>query len=303
MFKDLILFRTFFILGILFGSILVLTIYLDFQRRRKQAVKGLGELWLRYISFLFIAPVFLSFAYIGRPFFNFLVMIMAALYLSEFFHLTNIWQHNIYRWEGRIFGLLILLGTLHEDKFIFFRIPLLVTMCVMATPVFLRRIEDSVRQTALTIEGILYFGWMFSYIIFLRDNFGFGGVVFVCFLVTIDDLAAFWVGKLFGKRKLIPQISPNKTVEGALGGLFFTVLFSFLLRYALPGYSYLKCAILGLIISFTGQIGDLVISVIKRDMGVKDSGRLLPGHGGMLDRFDSWIFTLPIAYYVLFMLK
>jgi len=80
-------------------------------------------------------------------------------------------------------------------------------------------------------------------------------------------------------------------------------LFALLLKYSLPGYSYFKCALLGLVISLMGQIGDLVISVIKRDMQVKDSGKALPGHGGMLDRFDSWIFTLPVIYYLLFLLK
>ncbi|MGE5197040.1 MAG: phosphatidate cytidylyltransferase, partial [Deltaproteobacteria bacterium] len=190
-----------------------------------------------------------------------------------------------------------------EDKFLFFRIPILVFICVLTTPVILRKIEDSVRQTAITIIGILYFGWMFSYAIFLRDSFGFGGVVFVCFLVTIDDLACFWVGKFFGKHKLIPEISPNKTIEGALGGIAFTVLFALLMKYALPGFSPIKCALLGFIISLTGQTGDLVLSVIKRDMGTKDAGKILPGHGGMLDRFTSWIFTLPIIYYLLHLVK
>jgi len=303
MFNDPILKHTLITLGILFGVILILTFYLDIKKRKEQKIKGLGELWLRYITFLFIAPAFLIPAYLGKPVFNFLIVAMAALYLKEFFNLAKVWQHKVYRWEGRIFTILVLLGTLAENKFIFFRIPILVIMCVLATPVFLRTVQDAVRQTAIAIVGILYFGWMFSYAIFLRDNFGFGGIVFVCFLVTIDDLACFWVGKMIGRHKLIPEISPNKTIEGSLGGIIITVIFSFLLKYALPDYSYFKCAALGLAISIMGQIGDLILSVIKRDMQVKDSGKMLPGHGGMLDRFTSWIFTLPIVYYLLYLLK
>ncbi|MCM8787090.1 MAG: phosphatidate cytidylyltransferase [Candidatus Omnitrophica bacterium] len=268
-----------------------------------QKIKGLGEFWLRYISFVFITPAFLIPAYFGRPIFNFLIMGMAALYLREFFNLTALWQHKVYRWEGRIFTLFILFGTFLEDKFLFFRIPILVISCILATPVLLRQIQDAVRQTAITIVGILYFGWMFSYAIFLRESFGFGGIVFVCFLITIDDIAAFWIGKFIGRKKLIPQISPNKTIEGSLGGVIVTIIFSLLLKYALPNYSYLDCIFLGLVISIMGQIGDLVLSVIKRDIGVKDTGKLLLGHGGMLDRFDSWIFSLPIVYYLMHWLR
>lgn len=300
---DAVLKNTLLVLGLLFATVFFLTVYLDIKKRKEGKIKGLGEYWLRYISFLFIAPAFLIPAYLGRPYFNFLVIVMAALYLREFFNLTDVWQERVYRWEGRIFTLLVLLGTLFEDRFLYFRLPILVMMCVLATPVFLRRVEGAVRETCLVIVGILYFGWMFSYAVFLRESFGFGGIVFVCFLVTVDDLACFWVGKAAGRRKLIPEISPNKTIEGSIGGVIITVIFSLLLKPVLVDFSYFKCALMGLLISITGQIGDLVLSVIKRDMRVKDSGRLLPGHGGMLDRFTSWIFALPVAYYALHALK
>lgn len=303
MLSDLILTKTLLLISSLFFIILFFTIKLDRTKRKEGKIQGLGEYWLRYISFLFIAPVFLIPAYFGKPYFNFLIVVMSAMYLREFFSMTQVWEKKVYRWEGRIFTLLVLLGTLFEDRFLCFRIPILVFIFVLATPVFLRKVKDAVTQTSITIIGILYFGWMFSYAIFLRDSFGFGGVIFVCFLVTIDDLACFWVGKAFGKHKLIPEISPNKTIEGALGGMIFTVLFALIMKYALPDFSYLKCAFLGFIISITGQIGDLVLSVIKRDMGAKDSGKSLPGHGGMLDRFTSWIFTLPIIYYILHGIK
>ncbi|MBP7215979.1 MAG: hypothetical protein KBA46_01715, partial [Candidatus Omnitrophica bacterium] len=92
MFNDVIVLKTLTVLGVLFGSILILTAYLDWKKRKAQYVQGLGELWLRYLTFMVIAPSFLYFAYIGKPYFNFLVMLMAALYLKEFFHLTSVWQ-------------------------------------------------------------------------------------------------------------------------------------------------------------------------------------------------------------------
>ena len=303
MFNDAALGKTLGILLWIFGIILFFTVIIDYRNRRKRKYTGLGELWKRYLSFLVIAPTFIFFSYQGSPFFNFLVMGMACLYLREFFNISRVWQNKVYRWEGRIFSLLVLLGTLLENKFLFFRIPLVVIAIVLATPVFLRRPQDALRQTSVTIVGILYFGWMFSYLILLRQNFDFAGVIAVCILITSNDVGCFWIGKILGRHKLIPQISPGKTIEGAIGGILCTSLLALPFQYAFSGFSRWHMIILGIVISVLGQIGDLVISVIKRDMAVKDSGALIPGHGGMLDRFDSWIFSLPFIYYLLHFLK
>jgi len=303
MFKDIVFYKTAVFLSYLFGIILIFTIFLDIKNRRLKKYTGLGELWKRYLSFLVIAPLFIFFSYKGRPLFNFLVIGMACLYLREFFNISSIWQNKVYRWEGRIFSLLVLSGTLLENRFLFFRTPLIVITIVLATPVFLKQTQDALRQTSVTIVGILYFGWIFSYIIFLRDSFGFGGLISVCILITLNDISCFWTGKMFGRHKLVVQISPGKTVEGSLGGLIATASGALFFKYAMPDLSWPELFILGFVISLFGQIGDLVISVIKRDMAVKDSGALIPGHGGMLDRFDSWIFTLPFVYYLLHFLK
>jgi len=302
-FKDPVFFKTLQILLAIFAIILGFTIFFDLRNRRLKKYTGLGELWKRYLSFCIITPIFLYFSYKGKPLFNFLIIVMASLYLREFFKISKLWQYKIYRWEGRIFSALILLATLFKEKFLFYRVPLIVLVVILATPVFLRRPQDALRQTSATIVGILYFGWMFSYIIFLRESFGFGGVIAVCILVTLNDIFCYWVGKILGKHKLIPSISPNKTIEGALGGLILTSFSALLFKYALIDLSYVQLFILGALISILGQIGDLVISVIKRDMGIKDTGKILPGHGGMLDRFDSWIFTLPFVYFFLHLFK
>lgn len=299
MLNDIILRKTVVFLSCIFGVILVFTIIFDIKNRKNKKYAGLGELWKRYLSFLVIAPLFVFFSYYGEPLFNIMVVGMACLYLREFFNISRVWQNKVYRWEGRIFAMLVLLGTLPEDKFLFFRIPLIVIAIVLATPVFLRQVKDALTQTSVTITGILYFGWMFSYIIFLRESFGFGGVISACILITLNDIACFWTGKIFGRHKLIPEVSPNKTVEGAIGGVVFTAFTALLFKYALPDFSYIQLVLLGVVISVLGQIGDLVISVIKRDMAVKDSSRLIPGHGGMLDRFDGWIFSLPFIYYLM----
>jgi phosphatidate cytidylyltransferase len=174
-----------------------------------------------------------------------------------------------------------------------------------------------------TIFGVMYVSWLMGHLILLI-SVPYGKVyTFVLFFSTwVGDGAAYIVGRKIGKRKLIPRISPNKTVEGAVAGLATTLLavvalktvefrepLSYYIRIngsqldfkeLMPGFSYLDAIILGFLISAFGQIGDLSESLIKRDAGVKDSGGIFPGHGGALDVIDSLIFTGPVMYYYWF---
>ena len=120
--------------------------------------------------------------------------------------------------------------------------------------------------------------------------------MFVFLAVVMTDIGAYYFGSRFGKTKLAEVISPKKTVEGALGGALCAIIIScFGVFYA--QISLLQALIGGLIITAAAQFGDLSESLIKRDAGVKDSSDILPGHGGMLDRFDGYIFAIPISYY------
>jgi len=123
----------------------------------------------------------------------------------------------------------------------------------------------------------------------------------------ISDSGAYFTGRACGKHKLAPTISPNKTVEGAVGGMLtaiiFMVIYAVVLKYAVDiNVSFLLFALYGLLGSIVGQLGDLSFSYIKRKFGIKDYGNLLPGHGGILDRFDSMIFVAPLTEIMLFML-
>jgi phosphatidate cytidylyltransferase len=125
---------------------------------------------------------------------------------------------------------------------------------------------------------------------------------------VLCDAGAYFVGRRYGRRKLAPAISPNKTVEGALGGLAIGTLGALttklLFDFAVPGrlsgdLSYLAAGLFGLVISSAAILGDLVESVLKRDADLKDSGWILPGVGGVLDRIDSALLAIPVAYYLL----
>jgi phosphatidate cytidylyltransferase len=114
----------------------------------------------------------------------------------------------------------------------------------------------------------------------------------------ISDSSAYFAGRFFGRRLLFPALSPNKTVEGSLSGLLLTVLIVGLISYEFLGFSVVKAAVIGAGVSILAQSGDLFESTLKRILDVKDLGNLLPGHGGILDRIDSLLFTAPAVYYI-----
>jgi len=168
-------------------------------------------------------------------------------------------------------------------------------------------------SVAVTIMGAVYPA-LLMFALFLRHLPGVTGnlhgtaiLLFPVVLTWLSDTYAYFAGRLWGKRKLIPRVSPGKTVAGALGAVIGTPItavgYSFLLAlFPTWHVGIVEAAVFGLLISLAAQVGDLAESLLKRDVGVKDSGRLLPGHGGALDRFDSLFFTLPVAYGFLMLL-
>ena len=129
---------------------------------------------------------------------------------------------------------------------------------------------------------------------------GAGLVLFLVFLTQFNDVSQYIWGKMLGKRKIIPKVSPNKTWEGFLGGVGTTTVCALLLSSFLTPLSLLLAVGAGLIIGVGGFIGDVTISAIKRDIGIKDSGSLLPGHGGILDRIDSLTYTAPLFFHYVY---
>src|SRR5690625_4805594 len=117
--------------------------------------------------------------------------------------------------------------------------------------------------------------------------------LFVLFNIWATDSGAYFIGRSLGRRKLWPDISPNKTIGGAVGGVLSAVVIALIFQLVYPLFSLFTAALIAVIASLFGQMGDLVESALKRHYDVKDSGQLLPGHGGVLDRFDSMIFVLP----------
>lgn len=158
-------------------------------------------------------------------------------------------------------------------------------------------------QTAATRVGLMIFGFIYVPLLltplglFKRMPDGNHWILLVCTVVWFADTGAYAVGRALGKRKLYPAISPGKSVEGALGGLFFSLLAAVLAKlWYMPQLTWVDVVCIALPASALEQVGDLVESMVKRGFAVKDSGWIMPGHGGMLDRFDGIIFATPYIY-------
>ncbi len=173
--------------------------------------------------------------------------------------------------------------------------------------VFLPKKEGIFVYWALTIAGVLYIGWLLSFLVALRLEPGTAAFpeagrnfIFLALFATFgSDTAAYFIGKAFGKHKMAVQISPGKTWEGAIAGLAGGIVISLLFMLETPlqlPLSWWQAILLGALVSVFGQAGDLVESLLKRNYGVKDSSRLMPGHGGILDRMDSILFAGVVVY-------
>ncbi|HEY5649452.1 MAG TPA: phosphatidate cytidylyltransferase [Nitrospiria bacterium] len=154
-------------------------------------------------------------------------------------------------------------------------------------------------EGALGLLGVMYVGWLLSHLVLLREFPGGENIILFLFLVNwTGDSGAYYVGKGLGRNKLAPRISPNKTIEGAFGGVAASLAAAWLGQsLLLPFLSLNDVVILGLAMGVLGILGDLTESVFKRSAGVKDSGGLIPAHGGILDKLDGLIFNAPVLYY------
>ena len=160
-------------------------------------------------------------------------------------------------------------------------------------------LEQALPASAISVLATLYVGMLGGSLIRIRNDFPEGAklIFFLVLVVWLGDAGAYYFGRKFGRHKLSPRISPKKTVEGGIGGILASVITALVLHYTVfPSFPLFHTVIAAILLSVTGIIGDLAESMWKRSAGVKDSGTLLPGHGGFFDRLDSILFTAPILY-------
>ncbi|NQU74068.1 MAG: phosphatidate cytidylyltransferase [Candidatus Omnitrophica bacterium] len=250
-------------------------------------------LMLFVIATIFVFPAW---------FFCIVVSTLIGFGLYEFFAMVTKKGIFVYRYFGTIMGIILPIiiylnyGGLAPDMEPFLLV--IISFFVFVLQFVRRDNSQALTAISITLLGILYISWFFSFMIKIRHLPD--GVYLVSFLLLVTkmgDIGAYVVGRFFGKHNLIPRISPNKTVEGTVGGFAVSMVTAFIVRGFLPNSSFVDLVILGVLLGVLSQIGDLSESLIKRDCQVKDAATYLPGLGGVLDIIDSLLFTTPIFYF------
>lgn len=272
---------------------------------RPRRLQAIGRRLLASAIFL---PCLVVIARRGGWWYLALVDIMILVGLWEFYRMMEAKGLRPYKAMG-ILGGLALSWYVYFQQGIYANV-LLAAIFIGIVALELARREKglAVYHVSVTVFGVFYVAWLGSHLILLRElphlrgldySMGFSFVMVTFVLTWSYDTGAYFVGSLFGRHRIFPDISPGKTLEGVLGGVAAAIAGGFVARALVAPYlSPLAAAALAVLASVLGQLGDLCESMIKRDARIKDAGRTIPGHGGVLDRFDSLLFTAPLLYYV-----
>ncbi len=247
--------------------------------------------------------VFFAALFSPPPFFPIIVLVVTAVMLSEMYSVLKCGAAvNII---GYISALALALARVFAEGVYFAEALVFVFMLYLITAVFL---HTKKKANEVLSHGFItaYLGIFMSYIIRTSLEFGALGALWVFVIAWITDSGAYFVGVTMGKHKIAPHISPKKSVEGSIGGVISTVVCAAVYYFIIVkvGTQYdtrvlLSFMAMGLVGSVLSQLGDFVASAVKRDSGIKDYGSILPGHGGLMDRFDSVVFIAPFVYYVM----
>jgi len=247
------------------------------------------------VALVFVPLLYVYTMYLPPQYYLFLITAVSTVALAEFYAISGV--EGLLKYSGLFWGAVLLV--MHFlARGLFSGVLFIALLSLLALRLFLKRdAAGSVREAAAVVFGLLYIPGLLS---FQLDIIKAGAPLLVMLYAAVwgSDSMALYLGRSIGKRKLYVEMSPNKTVEGAIGSFIGGFIGIMLVRFTLVQTMPLQTAIaLGIAVSFATVIGDLVESMFKRDAGVKDSSSLLPGHGGFLDKIDSVTFAGPAFYW------
>lgn len=282
---------------------------------RKESTFFLAPAWRRFLRagmvprlaiILLGVPCFYLITLRGGVFFLILVDLIIFLGLREFYQLMKAKGYQPFEVLGYFCALAISWYAWRAGV----AVPLILTgslLVIMIREIFRQDMSRSLEHIAVTVLGIMYVGWLGSHLVMLRqlpatvgaeDWIGARLIFLAALLTWATDTGAYIMGVALGRHPLLARISPKKTAEGAVGGVVGSALVGWACSGSVtPFVTPLAGILLGVVVATAAILGDLVESLIKRDVGIKDSAELIPGHGGVLDRFDSMLFTVPVLYY------
>ena len=262
-------------------------------------------LYKRVISGLAFLPVFYLFSWVLSPLY-FTVLVLAAVVVGqyEFYRMAQArGAHPLFA-PGMAFGALIVLKFYHPlfpAMGGFFPVAAGLLLIMVARLFSSRPVDGALEDISSTALGVFYVAMLFAFQVAIRRGVdGKQWFVFLYFIIWASDIGAYAVGLTFGKHRLFEKVSPKKSIEGFLGALVASAGMALLCRvWFMPAVGIGEAIAIALLLAVVGTIGDLAESLLKRAAGVKDSGGIIPGHGGILDRMDSMLFAAPVLYYYL----
>ncbi len=287
----------FFLVAIALAAIGIL---LSSLRLFPQTKSFADKVWVSFSPWFIMAPI--AFLAVGAPqkIFILCLVVLSIFASKEFARATGLYKD----WDfmGIVYlsiaGFYFSAWTGWHD--LFCAMPVYALTLILMVPIFRNEYQHMLQKSALAIITVIYFGWFPAHLAFLGEHpQRYAYLLFLIIGTEWNDASAYLAGKIFGKTPLIANISPKKTVEGSLGALALSALFVFSVRNWLPEFNAWALGLSLILFWIGGTIGDLVISFIKRDIGVKDMGNLIPGHGGLLDRVDSLIFVAPLYFHLI----
>lgn len=277
-------------------------IFLGLHRTGRVSAERAGELWARYRSWLVLTPLLLLPILLGAFWTILGTCVLSLLCYREFARATGLFREKAISLTV-VLGMFVIYAACLDHWYRLFVAATPLCVCfILAVAVTADRPQGYIQRVALGILGFSMFGTGLGHLAFLANDPRYRSwLIFILLATELNDVFAYIVGKSFGRKKLAPLTSPNKTEAGSVGALCLTTLLTLAIGpsvfagTALTRWYHL--VMLGLLVSAAGQLGDLIFSSIKRDLGIKDLGQTIPGHGGFLDRFDSLILVAPAVFH------